>query len=178
VTPEDFLADHESQFVWPVPDGAPSALGLTPVSAFVGRGNHALEVALGTVSQRPRADELRRAWAARYGKAPNPLLLVGAYPEDGTWKASICGPAGDDPPVESGLELGEVERIAAAALAEPSRHAAIRFLASIWVGTRDRTARAPQPGNVRDSRAPRRHPATGRLAKGMRARTQCPWLPR
>jgi hypothetical protein len=57
---------------------------------------------------------------------------VSAYPENGGWKAAICGPAGDEPPVESGLELSEVERIAAAALAEPTRHAAIRFLSSIW----------------------------------------------
>jgi hypothetical protein len=132
MTPEDFLAEYNGHFMWSVPDRVPAGLGLTPVAAFTGRGNHALEVALATLGRRPRADDLRRAWAARYGKAPNPLLLVGAYQDDDGWKASICGPAGDDPPVESGLELGEVERIAAAALAEPSRHAAIRFLSSIW----------------------------------------------
>jgi hypothetical protein len=132
VTPEDFLAEHDGHFAWSVPDGIPAGLGLTPVAAFTGRGNHALEVALATVSKRPRADEMRKAWTVRYGKAPNPLLLVGAYQDDGSWRASICGPVGDEPPVESDLELGEVERIAAAALSEPSRHAAIRFLASIW----------------------------------------------
>ena len=49
MTPEDFLAEHEGHFTWPAPDGAPAGLGLTPVAAFNGRGNHALEVALATV---------------------------------------------------------------------------------------------------------------------------------
>jgi hypothetical protein len=132
MTPADFLAEHDGHFLWPVPDGVPEGLGLAPVAAFAGRGNHAIEVALATVGGRPRADELRRAWAVRYGKAPNPLLLVASYEEEGSWKAAICGPVGDEPPVEAGLELSEVERIAAAALAEPTRHAAIRFLSSIW----------------------------------------------
>lgn len=132
MTPEEFLADYPDQFVWSVPDALPAGLGLTSVAAFTGRGNHPLEVALAAGSRRLRADEMRRAWVARYGRAPNPLLLVSAYQEDGGWRASICGPVGDEPPVEAGLELGQVERISAAALAEPSRHAAIRFLGSIW----------------------------------------------
>jgi Eco57I restriction-modification methylase len=132
MTPEDFLDDHDAHFAWGAPDGTPATLGLMPVAAFTGRGTHPLEVALATVTRRPRAEEARRVWTTRHGHAPNPLLLVAAYQENGSWKASICGPAGDDPPVESGLELSEVERIAAAGLAEPSRHAAIRLLSSIW----------------------------------------------
>jgi len=132
MTPESFLEDYEQRFPWPVPDGAPKGLKLVPVAAFTGRGKQPLEVALATLDRRPRADDLRRAWVARQGKGASPLLLVAAYQHDGGWKASICGPVGDDPPAEGGLELGEVERIAAAALAEPNRHSAIRFLGSIW----------------------------------------------
>src|SRR5262245_20293421 len=102
------------------------------VGAFDGKGKHALEVALATTTSKPRADDLRRAWKARHGGAPNPLLLIAAYQDDGTWKASICGPAGDDPPVEADLDLGLVERVAAAALDQPSRHQAIRFLSGIF----------------------------------------------
>jgi hypothetical protein len=58
-------------------------------------------------------------------------MLVVAYEIDGSWKAAICGPAGDEPPVETNLDLGLVERIAKAALDQPSRHQAIRFLGGI-----------------------------------------------
>jgi hypothetical protein len=132
MTPEDFLVDYEDRGPWSLPDGSTKPGGFAPVAAFTGLGKYGLEVALATVDRRPRADELRRVWSARYGKAPIPLLLIAAYKTDDGWKASICGPVGDEPPAEGDLELGEVERIAAAALAEPSRNAAIRFLGSIW----------------------------------------------
>lgn len=54
------------------------------------------------------------------------MLLVVLY--DG--KAALCGPAGDHPPAFAGLDPGKVERICAAALSEPDRHAALRFLHS------------------------------------------------
>lgn len=132
ITPERFLGGHDQHFPWDIPDSAPKRLSLAPVAAFTGHGRQALEVALATAPRRPGADDLRRAWVARQGRAASPLLLVIAYKHDGEWTASICGPVGDDPPSESGVALSEVERIAAAALAEPNRHAAIRFLGSIW----------------------------------------------
>ncbi len=132
LTPEDFLAEHEDREAWAVPANVAAGLNLVPLVAFAGEGRYGLEVALATVERRPRADELRRIWSVRYGKAPIPLLLVAAYRADDGWKASICGPVGDEPPAEGDLELSEVERISAAALAEPSRNAAIRFLGSIW----------------------------------------------
>ena len=131
MTPEHFLVDHEARFPWQLSD-APAALQLEPLDGFTGRGAHPLEVALATAVGRPRADDVRRVWRARHGRAPNPLLLVVAFEQDGAWRAGVCGPVGDDPPVEIGLALGEVERIAQAALDEPTRQAAIRFLGSIW----------------------------------------------
>jgi hypothetical protein len=86
MTPERFLEDYEQRFPWPVPDGAPKGLKLVPVAAFTGRGKLPLEVALATVDRRPRADDLRRVWTARYGKAASPLLLVAAYEHDGGWE--------------------------------------------------------------------------------------------
>ena len=41
---------------------------------------------------------------------------------------TICGPVGESPPLIPDLDLSQVERLCAAALAEPSRHAATRFL--------------------------------------------------
>jgi len=126
VTPESFLADRKQRNI--ALDGS----RFSAVGAFDGRGTHALEIALATAGGRPRADDLRRAWRARHGAAPNPLLLIAAYQDSGAWKASICGPVGDEPPVETDLDLGLVERIAAAALDQPSRHQAIRFLGGIF----------------------------------------------
>jgi hypothetical protein len=44
MTPDDFLAEHDPQILWQAPDGLPAALGLTPVAAFSGRGQHALDL--------------------------------------------------------------------------------------------------------------------------------------
>jgi hypothetical protein len=48
----------------------------------------------------------------------------------------VCGPTGDDPPVVD-LDHGQAERLAAAALGEPDRHLAIRFLAEVLEGEPD-----------------------------------------
>ncbi len=124
--PDSFLDDHPSRRSLTL-----DARGLNPVAAFDGRGNHPLEVALATSERRPRAEDMRRAWKGRHGGTASPLLLVVAYEVDGARKASICGPAGDEPPVEADLDLDLVERIAAAALEQPSRNHAIRFLGGI-----------------------------------------------
>ena len=105
----------------------------SPVDEWGGRDQrYPLTVGYATAERRPRAEDVRKLWKARHGNVPNPLLLVVAYPDGEEWKAAICGPAGDEPPVESGLDLGQVERLADAALNEPSRHAAIRFLSAMW----------------------------------------------
>lgn len=126
LTPEGFLEEHANRRALTLDDRS-----LAPVAAFDGRGAHALEVAVATAPGRPRAEDIRRAWKARQAGAPSPLMLVVAYEVESSWKASICGPVGDEPPVESSLDLGLVERIAQAALNQPSRHQAIRFLGGI-----------------------------------------------
>jgi hypothetical protein len=126
----EFLSDNGG-YTWTLPASAPD--DFVPVSRHSGVDTrYPLEVAFAIAPGRPRADDVRRLWKARYANAPSPLLLVVGYEDDGRWKASICGPAGDEPPVEAGLALGQVERLAAAALAEPSRHAAVRFLSAMW----------------------------------------------
>lgn len=128
--PPEFLDDRIARD-WSTPKGAPRET--EPSGAWSGRdARYPLEVALATAEGRPRAEDVRKLWKARHGNVPNPLLVVVAYPEGGDWKASICGPAGDEPPVEGNLEIGQVERLADAALNEPTRHAAIRFLSAMW----------------------------------------------
>ena len=64
------------------------------------------------------------------GNRANPLLLVVAWGDSGAaaTHAVMCGPLGADPPMTASVSLAQAERIAAAALAEPTRHAAARFL--------------------------------------------------
>lgn len=104
----------------------PDAAGLEPVGLVLGNGPNALEVAVASAAARPTAAALRAIWAARLAGRATPLLLVVLY--DG--RAALCGPNGERPPVEFDLDPGQVERLCAAALEEPDRHAALRFLAS------------------------------------------------
>ncbi len=61
---------------------------------------------------------------ARRGGRAAPLLLVVLHPNG----ASLCGPSGESPPFRPDLDVKQVERLCRAALAQPDRHAALRFL--------------------------------------------------
>jgi hypothetical protein len=125
---DEFLADHDPRN-WSLPDGASSKVA--PSLLFLGRGDHALEVALASASARPLADAVRKTWSARQNRRPSPLLLVVGYPDHGQIRLVVCGPAGEHPTLLYGLSVSQVERLAAAALAEPNRHAAVRFLVAM-----------------------------------------------
>ena len=114
-------------------DAALEARGVSSQYFWTGRGRDALEVAYGTAASKPNATTVREVWKQRHGRAAAPLLVVVAYPGDGLSRASVCGPAGEDPPVVD-LDRDHAERLAKAALAEPDRHVAIRFLASALEG--------------------------------------------
>jgi len=123
-----FLADHDPRR-WSAPRGTPS--GITPEVFFLGEGNHALEVALATSRHRPKAGDVRALWKLRQGRRPSPLLLVVAYEDRDGIRVTVCGPVGENPPLVADLEPSQVERLAGAALAEPSRHAAVRLLVAM-----------------------------------------------
>ena len=82
----------------------------------------------GRAKERPTAGAVKALWEKRHGKRASPLLCVMLYPREGIWQAAVCGPAGTDPRVVRDLELNQVERVCRAALEEPDRHAATRFL--------------------------------------------------
>ena len=128
VTPQHFLGDHEPQRDWRLPVGVS---GIDPVVAFDGRGAYPLEVLLATSAREPTAGAVRELWTKRHENAPNPLFLIVAFREGDRWHASLCGPAGDQPPVIARIDLSQAQRLAEAALSEPSRHAAIRFLTAM-----------------------------------------------
>lgn len=104
-----------------------------PVSVRAGQvflqdADYGLEVAVAEADRRPSSAEMRTAWKARHGGRPSPVLISVGYPSSDGTAIAVCGPAGEEPPVYFDLDVSRVERLAAAALAEPTRHAAQRCL--------------------------------------------------
>lgn len=127
-----FLADIQSR-----PLNVPDAKNAKPVGLFLGSGPNALEVAVLEAATQPTVATLRAIWNGRLAGRATPLLVVLIH---GT-QAGLCGPNGDPLPAFSALELDRVERICRAALAEPDRNAALRFLSGVIPD-----ADAPLPG--------------------------------
>lgn len=125
---ESFLDDLDAH-TWSPPSNTPKSL--KPKLWFQGKGDNPLEVAVATATQKPKVDDVRRLFQARWNRRPNPVLLVVAYEENNNARAILCGPTGDNPPVKVGVELSQAERLSGAALGEPSPHAAIRLLANV-----------------------------------------------
>lgn len=103
---------------------------------ILGEGNPALQVLVGDWPDPPGADDLRSLWKDRTQGRPFPLLVVGLHGD----RAAICGPIGEDPPARLNLDPGQVERLCEAALREPNKEAAIRYLGPALAGLEGPTA--------------------------------------
>ncbi len=90
----------------------------------IGNGPSALEVLVTTATTEPKLPTVRSAWKARNAGRAAPLMLVVLHNR----KATVCGPAGDDPPAYPNVDIGQAERICREALEQPDRHAALRCL--------------------------------------------------
>jgi len=115
----EFLPDHDLR-----PVTLEGVEGLRPIGLALGHGTQPLEVVITAAARQPGKAALERAWERRHAGRAVPVLLVVLYAD----RAAICGPAGDQPPAYLNLDRGLVERLCSAALAEPDRHAALRFL--------------------------------------------------
>lgn len=122
---DTFLADREPRR-WSSADGSPEAI--TAGQVFLQDADYGLEIAVGEAARRPTTADMRRAWTVRHGGRPSPVLLAVGYPHAGGTAVAVCGPAGENPPVYFDLDISRIERLAAAALTEPTRHAAQRCL--------------------------------------------------
>jgi len=129
-SPDVFLLDHPEPRPWQLPDGGREGV-FTPVHLFLGEGDYGLEVAVASSGSRPNVSDVRQLWKRRRANRAAPVLLVVLYPSGDGLSASACGPVGEDPPVVTDRDAGQIERIAEAALAEPDRQAAIRFLTEV-----------------------------------------------
>lgn len=124
--PPDAFALEAVGRPWDLPEGSPA--GFEASDYYLGRGQNALEVAVAVASSPPNRTMLRTLWFKRHAGRPSPVLCVSLYQRSGTWRAGVCGPTGKDPTAVLDLDLGHVRRICEAALQEPNRHAATRFL--------------------------------------------------
>lgn len=124
---EDFLGDHPAPRPWQLPDGGREGV-FEAGNLFLGRGDLGLEVVVASAQRRPNVSDIRQLWKRRRGGRAAPVLLVVLYPGGDGLRAAACGPVGEDAPVLTDCDPGSIERIAATALEEPDRQAAIRFL--------------------------------------------------
>ncbi len=109
------------------PLNVPDNRGAKPLALFLGNGSNALEIAVLESAVQLTVTNLRAIWKSRLAGRATPLLVVILYGNS----AAICGPNGDPPAAFADLEIDRVERLCRAALAEPDRNAALRFLASV-----------------------------------------------
>lgn len=122
---DNFLIEWEP-IRWGPSEGMPASIVAGQV--FVQDADYGLEVAVGEAKKRPTSADMRKAWKARHRGRPSPVLLAVGYPATEGTRLVVCGPTGEDPPVHFDLEPARVERLAATALSEPTRHAAQRCL--------------------------------------------------
>ena len=113
----EFLSDLASRQWSPKTD-------LRPAGLFLGRGAHAVEVAVARSATAPTRSVVLECWKTRKDRRAAPVLLVVLHPGG----AALCGPAGETPPVYPEMDVGQVERLCRETLAQPDRHAALRFL--------------------------------------------------
>ena len=133
---DDFLADVDANEIpWVRPAGTPAALATDYV--LIGAGADGLEVAVATASRVPKVDEVRTLWKLRWRRRASPVLLVVVFVDDsGNSQAHVCGTR-DDPAVLTGLDLGNLERICAAALMSPDPVVGERTLHRLLAGQKD-----------------------------------------
>ena len=124
---DEFLAGLPTA-PWSVPSEFPKSL--KPIGCFAQQVGSGLEVVVAAARSRPRASDMRKAHSVRRAGRASPVLVVALHPGSVGTSVSMCGPAGDAPPVWNDLDPSQAECIVRLALQEPNRHAAVRFLAS------------------------------------------------
>ncbi|NQY81574.1 MAG: hypothetical protein HRT36_00665 [Alphaproteobacteria bacterium] len=107
----------------PIPFNTPVS-GLERQSLFLGKGNPALEVVVFTSTVKPTKDLIRSAWKKRRAGRATPVLAVVLHDD----MVVLCGSIGQSPPIIWSKDFSQAERLCDAALNQPDRNAAIRYL--------------------------------------------------
>ena len=117
---QEFLSDLMKR-TWTPKSGH----GLRPAGLFIGEGVSGIEVAVAHASPIPASGVIGDIWKHRRSGRAAPVLLVLLSADE----TVLCGPSGEQPPVYREIDRGQVERMCQEVLAQPNRHAALRYLA-------------------------------------------------
>ena len=98
MTRADFLHGTSLRKNIRLPESCPYDL----IGLALGSGSSALEVLAVDSASEPRLPNVRSLWKQRNNRRAAPLVVVVRYNET----ATLCGPAGDDPPAYPGVDLG------------------------------------------------------------------------
>ena len=117
---QDFLPDLMKR-PWTPRNGH----ALRPAGLYIGEGVSGIEVAVADAPTIPASGIVGEIWKHRRAGRAAPVLLVLLGPDE----TVLCGPTGEQPPVYRKIDRGQAERMCREALAQPDRHAALRYLA-------------------------------------------------
>ena len=117
---QDFLPDLMKRSWTPK-----SGQGLRSAGLYIGKGMSGIEVVVADAPAIPAPGVVGEIWKHRRDGRAAPVLLVLLGPDE----TVLCGPSGEQPPVYRKIDRGQVERMCREALAQPDRHAALRYLA-------------------------------------------------
>lgn len=101
-----------------------------PIGLWLGRDRSTpLEVAAYSSRGTPSEGLARRVWKNRLGGRATPVLVVIEHPNgEGRAACSLVGPTGEEPIFVEAASFDRARQVCQAALIQPDRHAAIRFL--------------------------------------------------
>ena len=106
------------------PLAKPLSSPFTVAGYLLGPGKAGLEVLVASSPTEPNGPRVRTLWKDRNAGQPSPLIVAVSSPNGFT----LCGAVGDDPPLYRNVDPGLADRLCREALAQPDRHAALRFL--------------------------------------------------
>src|SRR5699024_400952 len=87
----------------------------------------ALEIVVARSQGKPKVDEMRRLWSARWGRRAAPVALVVKYDSEHGPRAAVCGTR-DDAAIILDLDVEQVERAGIAAFDAPTSSEGERIL--------------------------------------------------
>ena len=99
--------------------------GLKSEKLILSQNKSKLEIAVVTSEQKPNNQTIQKAQKKRRSNRASPVLLTVIH-GDGSL-ADLCGPFGDDPPIQKNVQLEIIEKFCRTALKQPDKNQALKF---------------------------------------------------
>lgn len=125
---QQFLSDLATGAIeWSITSQANAVKSIHPGAVFFGQGSYRLEVATATSESRPTRNSLETLWKARRNYRANPVILVVFYDTDGSERAALAGPSGEEPAIIEDVSPAQADRLCRTLLGASDRFAAERL---------------------------------------------------